>query len=397
MSVPRLLMSALLWATAFTSSSASAIEPTGESDKLKFAIAMVQDLRTFSEPGLVGSSDKVFSMPILTPHEIIEERGDWVKVKRSTGTAAGWVEKNLVGVWNSRHGLRPDPMAAAEFKLPAYCSRSDVDAYFRDEAEPCMWFTPAVLDRAKERSPFPVVGIKRGEVMGASKTFLEVLVPTLYSNIAPVEEKVAQASFDRIEMVILIDATGSMADEIRATASALADVVSQVSADSGTDAKFMILAYRDTDDASTTCPPMEVSGGRLGFVSASTAKSFLDTLKACKGGDSSEAIYDAMYHLKDLPVVRGSRRFVVLAGDAPATEVTRGAALDGMRVPEDMSREDVFRTLSSTIGRSTEFVGFLGASASGPRSTRSARTSRSRARASPGPRRRTSAPSSSRR
>ncbi len=372
---PILLAVSVWWASALAGP-AHAVETTEDSG-LQFAIALVQDLSTFAEPGVVrAGTSAAFEMPILTPHQVVGRRCvggagvaceggvEWVQVKRQDGRASGWVEANLVEIWNSRHALKPNNLATAGEIVPGYCGRAAVQDYLEGEASPCMQFTPALLARQSDRAPFPVVGVMEGEIGGIRRTFLEVLVPTTYSNIAPLKGGTTARPVvgeGTMEVVILIDATGSMAEAIRETASALAQTVDGINRARGTKAKFLVLAYRDTDGANRGCPAMEgtVADGALGFVTASEARSFLGGVKACQGGDGPEAIWDALYLLRDVPVEPGARRIVILAGDAPATDVARGAGFAGVTPRPGMSREEIFKQVSATIGRSTEFVGFM--------------------------------------
>ena len=344
-------------------------------DSLRFAIALVQDMRTYSEPG-VYDSDSHFEMPILSPHQIVDERtvaGElWYLVERREGRTTGWVPANLVAVWNSRHALKPNAIGAEGTSIPGYCEASAVDDAVMGESRPCMTFLPAILDRAADRAPFPVLGVEKKKTRdGVEMLYFHVLAPTLYSNIAPIVgsgEGVRETTRElgevakTLELIILIDATGSMRDEIKDSAEALTGVVSQLAREEGVTAKFMVLAYRDTDGASSECPAMSGtvdSRNRLAFTSAGVAETFLLELQACEGGDAPEAIWDALYLLKDIEVTKGARRALILAGDAPALSTTRGMTFFGTTVPRGIDRTAVFRAVETTIGHSTSFLGLL--------------------------------------
>ena len=348
---------------------------------IRFAIGLVEDLPTYSEPR-AGEPDGPFDMPILSPHRIVDERtvdGElWHQIERREGRTTGWVPGRLVAVWNSRHALRPNLIGSEGVSIPGYCESEDVARAVAGDSDPCMTFVPEILDRSAERAPFPVLGVSQHRSPeGVEKTYFHVLAPTLYSNIAPVldvgggsegsgsVEELTEAlggTAKTLEVIILIDATGSMRAEIEEAAAALADVVADLAGDAGVDGKFMVVAYRDTDGASDECPAMEGtvdSANRLEFTDAAGAKAFLKGLSACEGGDVPEAIWDALYLLKDIGVDPGANRALILAGDAPSHTATRGMSAFGTTVPAGVERADVFTAVEDTIGHSTTFVGLL--------------------------------------
>lgn len=375
----RVVLAVMIASVAFGVSTTTASAQTTEvaqstSSKLRFAIALVQDLETYKEPALFDSGVS-FKMPILKPHQIVAEqclggsgrtcRGGnlWYRVERPSGSGMGWVRKEHVALWNHRHALMPSTAADGR-SVPAYCTDSSVQESVEGVSEPCMAFNSKLLDRAGTRAPFPVFGTKkfRSRKAGStSKRFFKVLVPTLYSNIAPIASGNASVGTNTLEVIIAIDATGSMAEQITATTDAIKKVIATVSGMQGLDAKFLVLAYRDTDGADAECPNVfEATGGsRLAFVSAAEAQEFLGGLKACKGGDAPEALWDALYLLKDLAVTPAARRALILVGDAPALLKTRGSSGFGTTVPPGLDRDDVFREVSSTLGSSTEFLAYL--------------------------------------
>ena len=351
---------------------------TMESGRLQFAIAIVQGVKTYSEPDNFDAKT-AFEMPILRPHRIADERcvggsgadcsggTKWYKVERNDGATSGWTPANMIEIWNSRHALMPSELVEGGASVPGYCEDGDIDRLLAGDNDPCMRFSPALLDKNKDRSPFPVIGIREATHEGVKQAYLHVLVPTLYSNLVPIDESGGGPEAGEIartqETIILVDATGSMAEELSATAKALTSMVDEISTTGGVDARFMVLAYRDTDGAEPGCPAMEGtvdSRGKLHFVSASEAQVFLSGVKACAGGDGPEAIWDAMYVIKDVQPEPGAQRTVILAGDAPAQEKTRGGEFLGVRVPAGKSQNEVLAELGSMMGQATtKFVGFL--------------------------------------
>lgn len=343
----------------------------GTAGNVRFALALAQGVRTYSSPSEVDSTD-VYEMPILSPHRVMEERRvggmTWYRVERRVGTGAGWVPADLVEVWNSRHALRP--VYSTEGHVPGYGDVQAVQRAVDGEHDPIMRFTSTMLKMASDRAPFPVVDVKEFEPTdgGNAKTYMQVLVPTLYSNIAPVKRSAGDVTTmaRTLEVMILIDATGSMQDEIAVAARALEQMVDEVSRFPVLAARFLVLAYRDTQDATPDCPVMESTSpvsGRLEFTTATRARDFLKSLKACGGGagieGAPEAVWDALYLLKGAPVTGAAARGLILVGDAPAAEVTRGGTWFGTTVPPGIQRRPVFEEVQRTIGASTTFVAHL--------------------------------------
>ncbi|VWX57504.1 von Willebrand factor type A domain-containing protein [Burkholderiales bacterium 8X] len=117
----------------------------------------------------------------------------------------------------------------------------------------------------------------------------------------------------RLDLVFLIDATGSMGDEIgklRRTLKTIADEVARLP--SRPDTCFGLMAYRDRGDAFLT--------RRHDFTNDLNAfQSVLNALQADGGGDYPEALSEALHETVHKMSWRGSgaTRMVVLLADAP--------------------------------------------------------------------------------
>lgn len=374
-----------------TTTSAQGQEPSIENSEMRFAIALVQDLRAYAEPRVFEAGAAAFQMPILHPMRITDvvctdkdsnrvlptrvptEDGEhtedrcpdptryalWYQLERSPGRL-GWARAEHVAVWNSRHALRPSTDASINL-IAGYCDVKSAAAAAKGKNDPCMVFNRQVLQQQGERAPFPVLDIREfGDVVEFQpKQYFKVLVPTLYSNIAviPSQQKAKDTAMVA-EFFILVDATNSMAEVIEGTKNALLELLKKLE-DMSIKARFAVVGYRDTDGSNTQFPPMEGTtdaSGKLTFVSAKQAADFLDSLEAGGGGDPREAIWDALYLLRDLPVKPGASRMLLLVGDAPSTAETRGLTFGGVSVPAGLSSKDVLSVIGDTIGESTAFM-----------------------------------------
>ena len=329
---------------------------------LQFAVPIAQGVITYQEPG-VG---KQFSLEILHPYEVVATRSlsgvKWLQIKDPGGGAPGWVDAALMEYWNARHALRPK--RSSRNALLGYCSRDDVERAVRDgRFRPCVKLDPELLQGITgSRAPFPVLRVEQMfDSDGLPTVVMEALVPTTYSNVLGVVEGGAAVA-QTLEVIILIDGTASMDDEIAGTALALQRMVSQAEKKlTELHLKFVVIAYRDTNGTllpdGTRCAAMEASSGsQLVFHGADQARRFLEDLPARCGGDDNEAIWDAMYLLGALPTQAGAARALVLVGDAPSHATTVGGTFLGTRVPAGLDRSEVFRKIAGTLGQSTMFL-----------------------------------------
>jgi hypothetical protein len=366
---------------------------TVESEDMRFAIALVQDLQTFQEPRNFERTE-TFTMPILRPFRIretacvgpdgltapprvtmqngrridscaVSNQGVWYKLERSPNRF-GWVLGDHVAIWNSRHAQRPSIDASSDL-ISGYCETKDADAAAHGKSSPCMSISRSMVADQGERAPFPVIDT---ELFGDGvefprKRYFKVLVPTLYSNMVVTQPKIgskrAGVPIGELEIILLIDATASMKAEIEGTKEAIREVIRDLNALSQVNARFMVIGYRDTDKQESLLPVESTvdSSGKPGFVSAAEAVKFLDVLESGEGGDPQEAIWDALYLLKNVEVTAGANRVLVLVGDTPSVNVTRGLTYLGTEVPSGMNSRTVFSAIADTIGDSTRFLALL--------------------------------------
>ena len=347
-------------------------EEVVSSKKHRFALAIVQGLNTFKEPGAFSGKSS-FEVPILKPLEVMDEREvggvEWVRVRRTSGRrSSGWVRKSHVYIWNNRHARLPEPVEGSRRTIQAFCDKTAVQAFVDGTSKPCLTFQEELLKVEGDKAPFPVLDVVpfRPERVGAgSKRFFHVLIPTTFSNIAPLKRSGSAAPSEilsSIEIILLIDATGSMRDEIAGAKAALDTTITRLDAlvrEADLKPKYMILAYRDTNGAKE-CAPIETPGGdKPKFVSGTEARGFLNGLAACEGGDGPEMIWDALEIVSKLEFRSGGHRALVLVGDAPATDLTRGGVFLGERVEAGLEKENVLKHLTNPLGVTTQFVALL--------------------------------------
>lgn len=116
-----------------------------------------------------------------------------------------------------------------------------------------------------------------------------------------------------LDVMFVVDATGSMDWAIAEVRTRIADIVDSVRSLVPI-ARFGVVAYRDYDDPEfvTRVQPLSFSLAKL--------TGFLDTLDASGGGTWQEAVTAGMQAAMDANWRTGARRVVVIIGDAPPYE-----------------------------------------------------------------------------
>jgi len=123
-----------------------------------------------------------------------------------------------------------------------------------------------------------------------------------------------------LDVMFVVDATGSMDWAIAEVRTRIADIVDSVRSLVPI-ARFGVVAYRDYDDPEfvTRVQPLSFSLAKL--------TAFLDTLEAVGGGSWQEAVTAGMEAAMDANWRTGARRVVVIIGDAPPHEADMGRLL----------------------------------------------------------------------
>ena len=330
---------------------------------LTFAVAIAQGVRSYSSPGL-GSH---FRLEILQPYQVLDYQTvagiEYAQLRDPSNGKPGWVDKRLLETWNSRYALKAKKGAST--KMLGYCTQDAIQAAVSaGQAAPCASFTAANLrNMTNTRAPFPVLRVQNMFDEDNLQTLvMELLVPTLYSNIVGIQKAKTDPG-GVLEIIILIDATGSMQAEIAGVTQALTKVVTDAEnlGKAGRTVKFLVLAYRDIEGAASDakCKVLDSSSGpdRLAFGTAQQARTFLGGLTPeCGGEKQPEALWDAIYALKSLKVTPGADRALLIVGDAPSHPTTQGGTFVGVTVPAGLTADEVYATVAKTLGQSTLLI-----------------------------------------
>lgn len=337
-----------------------------ESSDLRFAVAVAQNIQTYKKPNVPNDAKTVLN--ILTPYKITKEEithtdsGDrtrWLLLEDTSGRELGWVPEKLLYIWNNRHGLQMSTIANDSDAIYGYCDRASVNQSLNGVQRPCSRFNNGTTRKVgRSRAPFLVVnGAKFADADGIDRDFLEVLVPTHYSNLVPQK---GGAVVDEMEVILLIDASSSMRERILETIEAvkgsLRDVEGSISS-----LKIMPIAYRDLSERSNCLIAETLLDGnnQPRWVGVQETIDFLDQLNTCETLDYDEALWDVLYYLQNIQTSAGAARSLVVIGDAGAHAETRGGTIFGKTIPKGLSHRQVSDQLLMTLGVGTKFIGVV--------------------------------------
>ncbi|XP_052237659.1 uncharacterized protein LOC127848971 [Dreissena polymorpha] len=131
---------------------------------------------------------------------------------------------------------------------------------------------------------------------------------------------------ESLDLAFIIDTTGSMSSYIETARRNIQRVVDEISTDSNKDIQFALVEYRDHPQQDHTY----VFRKHDFTPSVSTMKSWLDASQASGGGDTQEAVADALHTWNSLSWRPNAVKIAVLISDAPP----HGLVTSGDRWPD---------------------------------------------------------------
>ena len=127
------------------------------------------------------------------------------------------------------------------------------------------------------------------------------------------EEAAANASPSELDLVFIVDNTGSMGSWIRSAQKNVQKIIRDIEAAEATDVRFALVSYRDH-------PPQDSSFVTQTHDFTANIKQmqrWVDEMRAHGGGDGPEAVADGLYDASQLSYRPNSTKVAVLIADAP--------------------------------------------------------------------------------
>jgi len=113
-----------------------------------------------------------------------------------------------------------------------------------------------------------------------------------------------------LDLVFACDCTGSMASYIESAKQNIKHIIERIQASEKADVRFALVSYRDHTD--------DYTAKKFDFTtSVKTAKQYVDTMAAAGGGDTPEAVADAMFDVLEMPYRKSATKICVIIADAP--------------------------------------------------------------------------------
>ena len=119
-----------------------------------------------------------------------------------------------------------------------------------------------------------------------------------------------------IDLVFIVDTTGSMGDEIKAVRDNLSDLVSQLASTTAS-YRVAVVSYRDFKERTGSASDYPSRVDQTFTSSLDAIQTAVDSLMASGGGDEPETVFSGIKAAIDLPWRPGVTKIAVVIGDAP--------------------------------------------------------------------------------
>ncbi|EFC48081.1 vWFA domain-containing protein [Naegleria gruberi] len=124
------------------------------------------------------------------------------------------------------------------------------------------------------------------------------------------DQELVDHSENFVDLVIVMDCTGSMSGEIEVAKRTVTTIISTLHEKFQSDLRFSAVSYRDhTDDYAVKEFPFTKDLNK--------AKGYINTMSAQGGGDHPEALASALYVINEMPFNKKGKKIVVWVADAP--------------------------------------------------------------------------------
>ena len=270
-----------------------------------FVIPHIPGIWAFAEPN--DNSPKQMQLPILQAYQVVDEQNNYYKLKPTIegGRPIGWVKKDFLLLWPYRHGLMP---IQEDIVTKGYCDEGEIQKVADgSKVEPCTTIPRNLLDQiVKDKNvdirPFPVLTVKKIiSKYQSSVYFLKAAMPVSQAGyvITPEVEKL-KYKFSQLDIVIVLDNTGSMEEEVLSVHNLLNDLIT------GFDKNYNntyvnLITYTDEQVIATGLKPVN---------------QVVNSIPSTAGG-KEEWLLDALWLSTFTKWRAGSMKVVLVIGDEP--------------------------------------------------------------------------------
>ncbi|CAG2251822.1 unnamed protein product [Mytilus edulis] len=151
----------------------------------------------------------------------------------------------------------------------------------------------------------------------------------------------------KLDLAFVMDTTGSMSSYINSAKQNIREIVQEIVTSSGSDVRLALIEYRDHSPQDRTF----VTRKKDFTSSVSTMKSWLNSASANGGGDTPEAVAEAMYQTTKLSWRQEATKISVMISDAPPhglvpseeSSFPQGSpnGHDPMQIARDLAQKDI--------------------------------------------------------
>lgn len=134
----------------------------------------------------------------------------------------------------------------------------------------------------------------------------------VFGNVANTSNRAEAQGLPLVDLVFVIDVTGSMRDDIDSVKTSATEITSAIF--DRADARVALVTYKDHGDDFVTNVNSDYTTDEAALLAA------IDALGASGGGDFPEAVYSGLIEACSLATRDGAERTIILLGDAPASD-----------------------------------------------------------------------------
>jgi hypothetical protein len=244
--------------------------------------------------------------------------GDWLQIGSDPrGNACGYIRS--ADVFATSHPecmrLRSETLAIRR-PVEVFAEFETLQARLRSETTDAQpdWIESPITFGTRELPVVPLIETRAFTLAGTTVKLMRIatytwnptgrVTPTLVSAVPPREMLL------RVDVLLIVDATGSMMACWRSLQKHLAALIEELRRKSSLDAHVSVIAYRDYQESEFVTKRLDLTKD------LNAVQKWLDGMNASSGGDWEEAMFDAVLEgIQETKWRQGSLRFAILAAN----------------------------------------------------------------------------------